>query len=250
MPREMFGDVVEPVDQGRDEAVVHGAAVDPGPRRRAGRADRHSAAGDRHAADAAVGDGVRGDAAAAAATAASAAATAGAAPPPQPVAVVNPNAAPVEAPEGNQARAAAAAQLQHDGRGRWRGRRHSGRRRRRHRRRHSAATASAAAAAPVRVGGDIKEPKKIKDVKPVYPPIAQTAKVQGIVIIEATIGKDGSVKDAKVLRASRAARPGRARRRQAVEVHADAAQRRAGGSPHDRHGELHAAVGRVARRAS
>ena len=40
-------------------------------------------------------------------------------------------------------------------------------------------------AAPVRVGGDIKEPKKIKDVKPVYPPIAQTAKVQGIVIIEA-----------------------------------------------------------------
>jgi protein TonB len=55
-------------------------------------------------------------------------------------------------------------------------------------------------AAPVRVGGDIKEPKKIKDVKPVYPQIAQTAKVQGIVIIEATIGKDGSVKDAKVLR--------------------------------------------------
>jgi len=55
-------------------------------------------------------------------------------------------------------------------------------------------------AAPVRVGGDIKEPKKIKDVKPVYPQIAQTAKIQGIVIIEATIGKDGSVKDAKVLR--------------------------------------------------
>jgi protein TonB len=55
-------------------------------------------------------------------------------------------------------------------------------------------------AAPVRVGGDIKEPKKIKDQKPVYPQIAQTAKVQGIVIIEATIGKDGSVKDAKVLR--------------------------------------------------
>jgi protein TonB len=52
----------------------------------------------------------------------------------------------------------------------------------------------------VRVGGDIKEPKKIQDKKPVYPQIAQTAKVQGVVIIEATIGKDGSVKDAKILR--------------------------------------------------
>lgn len=54
--------------------------------------------------------------------------------------------------------------------------------------------------APVRVGGDIKEPKKIRDVRPVYPQIAQTAKVQGIVIIEAIIGKDGNVRDAKVLR--------------------------------------------------
>jgi len=54
--------------------------------------------------------------------------------------------------------------------------------------------------APVRVGGDIKEPKKMKDAKPVYPPVAMAAKVQGIVIIEATIGKDGRVKDAKILR--------------------------------------------------
>jgi protein TonB len=54
--------------------------------------------------------------------------------------------------------------------------------------------------APVRVGGDIKEPKKIRDARPVYPQIAQSAKVQGIVIIEAIIGKDGTVRDAKVLR--------------------------------------------------
>jgi protein TonB len=55
-------------------------------------------------------------------------------------------------------------------------------------------------AAPVRVGGNIKPPQKTRDVRPVYPPIAQSARVQGIVIIEATIGPDGAVKDAKVLR--------------------------------------------------
>jgi TonB family protein len=53
---------------------------------------------------------------------------------------------------------------------------------------------------PVRVGGNIGPPKKITDVKPVYPPIAQSAKVSGIVIIEATIGADGRVTDARVLR--------------------------------------------------
>ena len=54
--------------------------------------------------------------------------------------------------------------------------------------------------APIRVGGNIKAPQKIKNVNPVYPPIAQSARVQGVVIIEATIGPDGRVKDAKVLR--------------------------------------------------
>ncbi|HXT70188.1 MAG TPA: energy transducer TonB [Vicinamibacterales bacterium] len=53
---------------------------------------------------------------------------------------------------------------------------------------------------PVRVGGDIKEPKKIKDVKPVYPEEAQRAGVQGIVIIETVIGTDGTVQQAQVLR--------------------------------------------------
>jgi protein TonB len=54
--------------------------------------------------------------------------------------------------------------------------------------------------APVRVGGDIKAPTKIKDVQPQYPAIARAAKVQGRVILEATIAKDGSVKDVKILR--------------------------------------------------
>jgi protein TonB len=54
--------------------------------------------------------------------------------------------------------------------------------------------------APVRVGGSIRAPRKTKDVPPVYPPIAQSARVQGIVIIEATIGPNGKVQDARVLR--------------------------------------------------
>jgi protein TonB len=37
-------------------------------------------------------------------------------------------------------------------------------------------------------------------VNPVYPPIAQSARVQGVVIIEAIIGPDGRVTEAKVLR--------------------------------------------------
>jgi protein TonB len=63
-----------------------------------------------------------------------------------------------------------------------------------------AAARAKAKAAAVRVGGKIKPPTKIKDVQPVYPAIAQSAHVQGAVIIEATIGPDGKVIDAKVVR--------------------------------------------------
>ena len=52
----------------------------------------------------------------------------------------------------------------------------------------------------VRPGGDIKEPRKIHDVRPVYPQAALAAKVEGMVIVEATISKDGSVIDARAIR--------------------------------------------------
>ena len=52
----------------------------------------------------------------------------------------------------------------------------------------------------VRVGGQIKEPKKLKDVKPVYPDIAKQARVQGVVILECTISPQGKVSDVKILR--------------------------------------------------
>ncbi len=53
---------------------------------------------------------------------------------------------------------------------------------------------------PVRIGGDIREPAKIRDVRPVYPEEAKEARVQGIVILEATIDETGAVSDARVLR--------------------------------------------------
>jgi protein TonB len=54
--------------------------------------------------------------------------------------------------------------------------------------------------AKVRVGGIVKAPAKVHDMTPVYPSIAQAARVQGLVIIQATIGVDGVVIDASVLR--------------------------------------------------
>lgn len=53
---------------------------------------------------------------------------------------------------------------------------------------------------PVRIGGDILPPTKMRDVAPIYPPIAQSARVQGMVILEATIGVDGRVTNVRVLR--------------------------------------------------
>ena len=63
-----------------------------------------------------------------------------------------------------------------------------------------AAARAKAKVAAVRIGGQIKPPTKIKDVQPVYPAIARSARVAGVVTIEATIGPDGKVIDAKVVR--------------------------------------------------
>jgi TonB family protein len=57
-----------------------------------------------------------------------------------------------------------------------------------------------ATGAPLRVGGNIPPPTKLRDVKPIYPPEAQSAGIQGVVILEVTIGADGRVSDARVLR--------------------------------------------------
>jgi len=52
----------------------------------------------------------------------------------------------------------------------------------------------------VRVGGQIKEPRKLRNINPVYPDIAKQARVQGVVILECTISPQGKVTNVKVLR--------------------------------------------------
>ncbi len=54
--------------------------------------------------------------------------------------------------------------------------------------------------APLRVGGHIKPPVKVRDVKPIYPPEAQAAGVQGVVILEVTIDRSGNIFEGRVLR--------------------------------------------------
>jgi TonB family protein len=56
------------------------------------------------------------------------------------------------------------------------------------------------ASGALRVGGDVRPPRKVKDVPPEYPASARNAKVQGVVILEATVGADGSVEDVRPLR--------------------------------------------------
>ena len=79
----------------------------------------------------------------------------------------------------------------------------------------------------MRIGGNIQAPALVKRVEPVYPDIALAAKITGIVILEATVGADGSVEQVRVLRSVQVPRSGGDRGREAVEVLAARVERRA-----------------------
>jgi protein TonB len=54
---------------------------------------------------------------------------------------------------------------------------------------------------PVRVGGSIRPPRKTRDVHPIYPRSMREAGIEGVVPLEAIIGRDGTVQSLRVLSA-------------------------------------------------
>ena len=54
---------------------------------------------------------------------------------------------------------------------------------------------------PLRVGGDVKPPRKIRSVEPMYPEESRKARDQGIIIVEARINANGCVGGMQILKA-------------------------------------------------
>jgi protein TonB len=51
----------------------------------------------------------------------------------------------------------------------------------------------------VRGGGNVIAANLISQVKPVYPPLAKQARIQGVVVLEAEISKEGTIDNLKVI---------------------------------------------------
>ena len=52
---------------------------------------------------------------------------------------------------------------------------------------------------PIKIGGNMQAGKLIQQPRPVYPPDAKAARIQGVVKLEAIIAKDGTVKHLEVV---------------------------------------------------
>jgi len=51
----------------------------------------------------------------------------------------------------------------------------------------------------LRVGGNVAQASLVSQVKPVYPPLAKQARIQGVVLLEAVISKDGAIDNLRVI---------------------------------------------------
>jgi protein TonB len=52
---------------------------------------------------------------------------------------------------------------------------------------------------PIRQGGNVQAANLIHQVNPVYPPLARQARVQGVVVLEAVISREGSIESLRVV---------------------------------------------------
>lgn len=52
---------------------------------------------------------------------------------------------------------------------------------------------------PIRVSSGVQAAKKLRNVDPIYPPLAKQARIQGVVKIEAVIGKEGVIQNLTVI---------------------------------------------------
>jgi protein TonB len=55
-------------------------------------------------------------------------------------------------------------------------------------------------AKPIRVGGLVQAPKLVTRVDPVYPELARAARTTALLVLEATVGPDGRVRDVAIIR--------------------------------------------------
>ena len=51
----------------------------------------------------------------------------------------------------------------------------------------------------IRVGGNVQSAKLVRQPKPVYPPLARQARIQGVVRFTAIIGKDGTIQNLQLM---------------------------------------------------
>jgi protein TonB len=60
-------------------------------------------------------------------------------------------------------------------------------------------SSSAPVAVPIRVGGHIQPPRRIRHVDPLYPELARRAGVAGVVVLECVIDREGAVRRVRVV---------------------------------------------------